>query len=125
MELWIAGIAISIILTLIGTIWKSSQKDNDAQDIRIDDLEQQQQQNNQQISQCKSAIESIRENCARHHKNDIGESNIRIMLREELRDFEVRIKQEIISSMKLTLIEEGYITPQTKTARKRNNVAQP
>jgi plasmid stability protein len=116
---WIAGIAISIILTLIGIIWKSMQKQSDTMQIRIDDLEGELGKAIQKNQHSEAMIEAIRENCARHHKTDMAENDIRNIFREELKEFETRIKKEITASIKLTLIEEGYITP-VKSTRKRN-----
>lgn len=116
---WIAGIAISIILALIGVIWKIMQKQADLMEIRIDELEAENGKIMQATQHNLSTIETIKENCARHHKTDMAENDIRNIFREELKEFETRIKKEITASIKLTLIEEGYITP-VKATRKKN-----
>ena len=116
---WIAGIAVSVILTLIGIIWKANQKQSDLHQIRIDELDQEFNNLKQRTESNCSSIEAIKENCARHHKTDMAEIDIRNIFREELKEFEARIKKEITASINLTLIEEGYITP-IKATRKRN-----
>jgi len=116
---WLAGIALSLIFTLIGVIWKSNQKIGDEHEKRIDQLEGEHQDAMQKLVEHRSAIESIRENCSKRQQSTVGETHIRNIFREELRDFEVRIKKELTNSIKLELIENGYISP-VEPARKRN-----
>ena len=117
---WLAGIALSLIFTLIGVIWKSNQKIGDEHEKRIDQLEGEHQDAMQKLVEHRSAIESIRENCSKRQQSTVGETHIRNIFREELRDFEVRIKKELTNSIKLGLIEDGYISPVKPNARKRS-----
>lgn len=116
---WLAGIALTLIFTLIGVIWKSNLKIGDEHEKRIDQLEGEHQDAMQKLVEHRSAIESIRENCSKRQQSTVGETHIRNIFREELRDFEVRIKKELTNSIKLELIENGYISP-VEPARKRN-----
>lgn len=120
MTQWLAGIAITLIFTLIGVIWKSNQKIGDEHEKRIDQLEVDHQEVVQRIVEQHSSLVNIQERCKQREGATMSETHMRSIFREELRDFEVRIKKELTTSIKLGLIEDGYISPVKPNTRKRN-----
>lgn len=119
MEPWVAGIVTTIVLGLIATIWRTNSRSIDIIERRIDDAEIEVQNISQSIVEHSGHISAIKDNCSRCKESTMSEPGFRNILREELRDFEVRIKAELTNSIKLELIENGYISP-VKPARKRN-----
>lgn len=116
--MWLAGIAISLIFTLIGAIWKTNQKVNDDHKTRLEELDSSVNHISQVLVENKSAIESIKDTCNQRKQTTVGEVHIRSIFREELKEFERRMKSEITNSIKLSLLEDGYIKPSQQ--RKRN-----
>lgn len=110
---------IGLIFSLIAVIWKTNQRVNETHAIKIDALESDINMAIQMARDHDLAIVGIKETCkAREHTN-VGESRIQAIFREELKEFEKRMKAEITTSIKLSLLEDGYIKPAPAT-RKRN-----
>lgn len=110
---------IGLIFSLIAVIWKTNQRVNETHAIKIDALESDINMAIQMARGHDLAIVGIKETCkAREHTN-VGENRIQAIFREELKEFEKRMKAEITTSIKLSLLEDGYIKPAPAT-RKRN-----
>lgn len=110
---------IGLIFSLIAVIWKTNQRVNETHAIKIDALESDVNLAIQMARGHDLAIVGIKETCkAREHTN-VGENRIQAIFREELKEFEKRMKTEITTSIKLSLLEDGYIKPAPAT-RKRN-----
>ena len=109
---------IGLIFSLIAVIWKTNQRVNETHAIKIDALESDVNLAIQMARGHDLAIVGIKDTCNQRKQTTVGEVHIRSIFREELKEFERRMKSEITNSIKLSLLEDGYIKPSQQ--RKRN-----
>lgn len=122
MEPWMQlaiPITIGLIFSLIAAIWKTNQRVNETHAIKIDALESDVNMAIQMARGHDLALAGIKETCKARERTNVGENRIQAIFREELKEFEKRMKTEITTSIKLSLLEDGYIKPAPAT-RKRN-----
>jgi len=104
-----AGILISILIALIGVIWKTSQRE-------IGALRQISAELTRQVDGLRDRIIVIEGKCDSHAKTEMDEGRMRKILGEELSQAMTTFSK----TFTLDLIQKGYIKPPTSKRQKTN-----
>jgi hypothetical protein len=114
------GIGFSVLAALIGAIWKGLNDKVAKQSSKTDEIEIAQEGLKLQANDLENKLVAMQEACIKNHRSDVGETQIRSIFKEELKEFEGRIEKQLTTTIKLSLFEEGYIK-QPPNRKKRSN----
>jgi len=113
------GIGFSVLAALVGVIWKMLNDRISKQSSKNDEIEKEQEAIKLLVNDIDNKIAMIQDNCTKNHRNDVTETQIRSIFKEELKEFEGRIEKQLTTTIKLSLFEEGYI--KQAPGKKKNN----
>lgn len=118
------GIGFSVLAALIGAIWKGLNDKVAKQSSKTDEIEIAQEGLKLQANDMENKLVAMQEACIKNHRSDVGETQIRSIFKEELKEFEGRIEKQLTTTIKLSLFEEGYIKQVPQQGRKKRNNAE-